>query len=255
MSFPRVALVIAQALCNHLACTPPNPTSQKQRYHTEEHFVLQIAPFVFKCHQYLVWTCAFFETLFYLSTLSLFPTLPTILTSLLSLHPSLTPSTPLQSPTLTHLICPLPQTYPPLSLTPLFTLGVLAVVLGTYIRLDCFRALGPLFTFDLTIHPAHTLITSRFYAHVRHPAYTGSMLVVAGLALSHLSSGAWMTSCGPLGVVPRAAGVVWAAWWVWTVAVGLSRAQAEDREMQRVFGKEWEAYARAVPWWFVPGIL
>lgn len=48
MSLPRVTLVAVQAICNHLACTPPNPTPSKARYHTEELYILQIAPFVFK---------------------------------------------------------------------------------------------------------------------------------------------------------------------------------------------------------------
>ncbi|KAF5367888.1 hypothetical protein D9615_010481 [Tricholomella constricta] len=234
MSLARVALVTLQAVCNHLACTPPNPTSQKHRYHTEELFILQIAPLIFKIHQYLVWTCAIFETLFYLCTLIPFPSPLPIATS--------------------TLICPLPSSHPPVHLTPLFLIGVAAVALGTYIRLDCFHTLGQLFTFDLTIHPQHTLVTRRFYAYVRHPAYTGSMLVVAGLALSHLSSGAWMTACGPLRV-PGAAPLVWAAWWAWTLCVGLSRAQAEDAQMRKLFKQEWVAYAAQVPWWFFPGII
>ncbi|KAF8074187.1 hypothetical protein FPV67DRAFT_1666898 [Lyophyllum atratum] len=234
MSLARVALIFAQAACNHLACTPPNPTPAKGRYHTEEPFILQIAPLIFKIHQYLVWTCAIFETLFYLCTLSPFPS-------------------PLPIPT-SSLICPLPSSHPPVHLTPLFVIGVLAVALGTYIRLDCFRTLGQLFTFDLTIHPAHVLVTQRFYAYVRHPAYTGSMLVVMGLAFSHLSSGAWMTACGPLRI-PGSAGLVWATWWAWTLCVGLSRAQAEDAQMKKLFKQEWEAYAAQVPWWFFPGIL
>ncbi|GLB39484.1 putative class VI-like SAM-binding methyltransferase superfamily, isoprenylcysteine carboxyl methyltransferase family protein [Lyophyllum shimeji] len=235
MSLARVTLVLIQAACNHLACTPPNPTPQKHRYHTDEPFILQIAPLIFKIHDYVLWTCAIFETLFFLSTLSLFPA-----------------PLPLPIPS-TTLICPLPSSHPPVHLTPLFVIGVLAVALGTYIRLDCFATLGHLFTFDLTVHPTHTLVTRRFYAYVRHPAYTGSMLVVAGLAFSHLSQGAWLTSCGPLR--QPLAGLVWATWWAWTVSVGLSRAQAEDTQMKQLFKNEWDQWAASVPWWFFPGIL
>jgi len=132
-------------------------------------------------------------------------------------------------------------------------MGVLAVVLGSYIRLDCFKALGELFTFDLTVQPNHRLITSRFYGYVRHPAYTGSMLLVIGLALSHLTEGSWLTECGPLNAHGSAV-VVWAGWWMWTLAVGLSRAAAEDKQMQKLFQGEWERYAANVPWWFFPGL-
>lgn len=155
---------------------------------------------------------------------------------------------------LTTLLCPAPSSPLPPTLTPLALIGILAVLLGAYIRLDCFSALGSLFTFDLTIHPTHTLVTRRFYAYVRHPAYTGSLLVIAGLAATHLSQGAWLTTCGPLrGRVAPA--LVWAAWWVWTVSVGVSRARAEDAQMRKVFAEEWEAYARRVTWWFFPGVV
>jgi protein-S-isoprenylcysteine O-methyltransferase Ste14 len=143
---------------------------------------------------------------------------------------------------------------PNLDLTPSFLLGVLAVVLGTYIRLDCFKALGELFTFDLTVHPEHRLVKHRFYAYVRHPAYTGSLLLIFGLALSHLTAGSWMTECGVLrgrGV----AGIAWASWWLWTFCVGISRADAEDRQMRKLFGAEWDSYAAQVHWWFFPGLV
>ncbi|KAF9456888.1 hypothetical protein BDZ94DRAFT_1176712 [Collybia nuda] len=234
MSLTRVSLVIAQALCNQLACTPPNPTPSKGRYHTDELYILQIAPLIFKIHQFIIWFCAAFEILFYLATVLPFPsTLP------------ISPST---------LFCPLPPQNPVVYATPLFIIGVLAVALGTYIRIDCFRTLGKLFTFDLTVHPEHKLVTSRFYAYVRHPAYTGSILVVAGLAFSHLTSGSWMTACGPLRV-PGTAMLVWALWWVWTLCVGVSRAEAEDKQMQKLFKDEWETYAAQVPWWFFPGVI
>lgn len=48
MSLIRVALTIVQAIFNHKACTPPHPTPAKGRYHTEEAYILQIAPAVFK---------------------------------------------------------------------------------------------------------------------------------------------------------------------------------------------------------------
>ncbi|KAF8176964.1 hypothetical protein BJ912DRAFT_857215 [Pholiota molesta] len=236
MSLARAVLVTFQALCNGLACTPPNKTRPNTRYHTEELYILQIAPLIFKCHQLIAYACAFFEVAFYLRSLLPTPTSPALLA-------------------LSALVCPLSPPPPAhlLRLTPSFLLGVLAVALGAYIRLDCFRALGPLFTFDLTLHPQHRLITSRFYSYVRHPAYTGSLLLVVGLAFSHLTQGAWMTECGLLR--GRAAGAVWAAWWLWTLCVGISRADAEDRQMRGVFGKEWDAWAAAVHWWFLPGLI
>lgn len=138
--------------------------------------------------------------------------------------------------------------------TPVFILGVVISIIGSYIRLDCFQALGQMFTFDLTVHPEHSLITNRLYAYVRHPAYTGSMLLIIGLTISHLTDGSWLTECGPL-TSHTTVLVIWAAGWFWTACVALSRAQAEDAQMRKLFKDEWKVYATNVPWWFVPGVL
>ena len=181
--------------------------------------------------QFITWGWAIFEVLYYLRVV-----------------------VPITSPTpfVTSIICLPPQ--PNIRLTPSFIIGVIAVILGTYIRLDCFKTLGQLFTFDLTIHPEHKLVTSRFYAYVRHPAYTGSLLLVFGLAFSHLTRGSWMRECGPLRASSSAI-VVWALWWLWTLSVGISRADAEDKQMRKLFPEEWDAYAAAVHWWFFPGLI
>ncbi|KAJ3987006.1 hypothetical protein F5890DRAFT_892557 [Lentinula detonsa] len=242
MSLARATLVIVQALTNQWALTPPNPTQQKSRYYTEELYILQIAPLVFKAHMIIMWICACFEVMYYFSTLSVSGT-TTILSSV----------SPFATPALNTLICPA-TTDPHINISPLFLIGIVAVVLGSYIRLDCFKALGKLFTFDLTVHPDHRLVTTSFYGYVRHPAYTGSMLLVAGLTFSHLTEGSWLTECGPLKSSGSAL-VVWAAWWVWTLAVGVSRAEAEDNQMQKMFSGEWERYAENVAWWFFPGLV
>ena len=43
--------------------------------------------------------------------------------------------------------------------------------------------------------------------------------------------------------------------WTWLTISAMSRAVAEDEEMHREFGKEWEEYANRVGWWFLPGII
>lgn len=48
MSITHLVLVCSQAMLNQMACTPPNPTSEKHRYHTAEPYILQIAPTIFK---------------------------------------------------------------------------------------------------------------------------------------------------------------------------------------------------------------
>lgn len=148
---------------------------------------------------------------------------------------------------------------PKIQLTPLFLAGVVLVFCGTLLRLTCYRTLGTLFTFDLTIMPSHHLVTHGPYAYVRHPAYTGSLLVLAGLGLSHLTHGGWLVECemlggkGLTGLIMRLGGfLMWYAWWF---GVGVRRARAEDSALRKLFESDWDKYAREVRWWFFPGII
>jgi protein-S-isoprenylcysteine O-methyltransferase Ste14 len=134
-----------------------------------------------------------------------------------------------------------------------FLAGVLITVVGMLIRIQCFRELGQLFTFDLSILPGHRLVTSGSYRYVRHPSYTGSMFIVAGLAFSHLTAGSLAVECSVLG--PVGSLFLCTAWWTWTLSVGVSRAIAEDKELQKRFGSEWDAYAATTKSWFVPGLF
>ncbi|KAF7339155.1 Protein-S-isoprenylcysteine O-methyltransferase [Mycena venus] len=231
MSLLRVALVVIQTVFNELASTPPNPTPEKCRYHKDQLYIFQIAPLILRIHQITLRLCAALEVLFYLTSLPEFSILSPY-TTLFSFaaHPVLRP-------------------------TPLFIIGVVAVILGALIRLSCFRALGELFTFELTILPQHRLVTSGLYAYVRHPAYTGSLTIIAGLAFSHLSPGSWLWEAGPLHLAPWSGPLVGAVWWLWTLGIGLSRVEAEDKQMSAMFPDEWDAYAVRVPCWFIPGVI
>ena len=222
---------IKRQISHSAALHSPNRSSNIQGTIPPSLSPLPSSLYPLQIQQFITWGWAIFEILFYLRVVL-----------------------PITSPTpfVTSIICLPPQ--PNIRLTPFFIIGVIAVILGTYIRLDCFKTLGHLFTFDLTIHPEHRLITSRFYAYVRHPAYTGSLLLVFGLAFSHLTRGSWMRECGPLRASSSAI-VVWALWWLWTLSVGISRADAEDKQMRKLFPEEWDAYAAAVHWWFFPGII
>ncbi|KAJ7776889.1 hypothetical protein DFH07DRAFT_877059 [Mycena maculata] len=229
MSLLRLTLIGVQAVCNQMAFTPPNPSVAQTviRFHTEEPYFLQIAPFISRVHMQGVYIIAVCEALYYLFSLG-----------------------PLRSTGLS--ICLASE--PHIQITLLFCIGWTAVIVGTYIRLACFRTLKEFFTFDLTIHPEHKLITNGFYSYVRHPAYTGSLLITAGLSLSHLSRGNWATECGPL-MVPFSGVMIGMLWFLWTLAVGLSRVDAEDKQMRKMFPQEFDAWAARVPWWFLPGLI
>lgn len=169
----------------------------------------------------------------------------------------LLPLSPSSSHTFHRTICP-PTSTPNIHVSAPALLGIALVVFGSLLRLTCFQKLGALFTFDLTIFPAHSLITSGPYAYVRHPAYTGTLSMSFGMAFINLTAGSWVAECEVLGHgLPSAAlrllgATAWMAWWF---AVGFTRCRAEDAELRKKFGTEWEVYAKQVQAWFVPGLL
>ncbi|KAG6331752.1 hypothetical protein ID866_7338 [Astraeus odoratus] len=228
----RAALVVLQATFNQTACTPPNKTQAKFRYHTEEPYLLQIAPLVIKAHSIILWWIAILEvaiTLNHYFGASLSPSLSAHLDAVL-----------------------LPTARSQNIITFPFVTGVGLVMMGSYIRTRCFQELGQFFTFDLTMYPEHKLVTSGPYGYVRHPAYTGSMLLIVGITFSHLTRGSLLVDCllGKVGAT-----LLWAGWWIWAMAVAHSRASAEDKELQKRLGSEWNMYAANVSYCFVPCLL
>lgn len=127
------------------------------------------------------------------------------------------------------------------------------VITGTLIRRWCFTRLGKQFTFALAVRPGDKLITDGAYAIVRHPSYTGGILVYVGLAVCQLSTGSWVVECriwetvlgkGILGV--------WCAYFA-TVNLGLAeRIEKEEKALEREFKDEWTAWSKRTPYKLLP---
>nr|GAT49579.1 predicted protein [Mycena chlorophos] len=244
MSLPRVALVCVQTLFNELACTPPNPTQPKHRYHTEEPTFFQIAPLILRLHQFALRIICCLEILSYLAVTESTVPLP-----------------------FSHITLRIPPNLALIGLppnpSPLFLTGTLLVAIGAFLRVASFRALGEMFTFDLTIHPKHRLITSGPYAYVRHPAYTGTLCIIAGLVASHMTPGSFLgIALGGVSVPAWTLALCrstillgGAVWWTWMLGVGLSRIPAEEKKMAALFPAEWAEYEKRVRWWFVPRLV
>ena len=107
-------------------------------------------------------------------------------------------------------------------------MGVLLLALGAAMLVWGARSLGRSLTPGVEPLPDAPLVTSGAYAHVRHPIYTGAVLVLAGYTLA------------------------WSNWTLALVAGGVSllyfnaKAQAEESWLLDRF-PEYRAYIRHVP--------
>jgi len=104
--------------------------------------------------------------------------------------------------------------------TPLsLAVGTVAVLLGTAARL---YASG-------YILKNQALATDGPYAFVRHPLYTGNILIITGFSVS---SAQWWTAAVALAFF----------WFYYPTAI-----EYEDRKLRRLFGERWEDWAARVP--------
>lgn len=134
--------------------------------------------------------------------------------------------------------------------------GSLLVTFGAFLRFQCYQSLGKLFTFELSIHKDHALITTGPYSIVRHPSYTGAIMVLTGTFIVNATRGSWLRECGGW---KSAVGKVFI--WLWVAAavssvsgVVLRRIPGEDAAMKRQFGKEWDEWAHRVRYRLIPGV-
>ncbi|KAI0311067.1 hypothetical protein OF83DRAFT_1177928 [Amylostereum chailletii] len=154
--------------------------------------------------------------------------------------------------------CPRPSPNPSSLnvVSPLLLLGTLSTLCGAVLRKWCFATLGRLFTFEISIMPAHLLVTSGPYAYVRHPSYTGIFLTLGGATAVLGARGAWVRECGLLegeGVVAWVCAVLWIMKCGYAMLSTARRGPIEDEQLRKQFGKVWEEYAgrvryRLVPW-------
>lgn len=164
-----------------------------------------------------------------------------------------------------------------LTVSPLLVLGASSVIFANLLRQWCFRQLGPLFTFEITIQSNHKLVTSGPYAVVRHPSYIGIYLTLLGSTAVGFAPGSWLRECwfnfactgtpvregtGRLALALPSIGQVVVflllAFWFAKLSIVFKstykRLHIEDQELHKVFGKGWEEYARRVRWRILPGI-
>lgn len=104
--------------------------------------------------------------------------------------------------------------------------GVSAMGAGLALRWWSVLVLGRFFTVDVAIHAGHELVTRGPYRWVRHPSYSGLLLVLLGLCGVLDSELALFCILGP------------------TLPVLLWRIAIEERALAQAFGATWTDYAR-----------
>ena len=110
-------------------------------------------------------------------------------------------------------------------------LGMFA--LGCVLRAWAVIVLGRFFTVDVAIHPGHELVRSGPYRVLRHPSYTGALLIFFALGLQLRSGPALALMVLPL------------------LGVFLRRIAVEERALAQHFGTQWAEHCRRT-WRFAP---
>jgi len=107
-----------------------------------------------------------------------------------------------------------------------FAAGLALMLLGSRLRHHCFRVLGKYFTGDVKVVEGQRVIEDGIYHWVRHPSYTGGimMYVGTGLALTNWVSALAMGISAPLGYAYR--------------------VRVEERALRERLGDSYEQYMR-----------
>ncbi|KAI0706360.1 hypothetical protein C8Q76DRAFT_749308 [Earliella scabrosa] len=163
--------------------------------------------------------------------------------------------TSLNTYALTPLLCPTTNTHPLALLTPRFLLGAALLLAGGTFRLQCYRALGAFFTYEVHVSSAHVLVTSGPYALVRHPSYTGLTALILGAQLMQFGRGAFVSECGIEGTWVGAFVRVWQYGSAFGLLSLYRRCAVEDRQLRERFGETWERYSAKVPYRLLPYVF
>jgi protein-S-isoprenylcysteine O-methyltransferase Ste14 len=104
--------------------------------------------------------------------------------------------------------------------------GVLIFVAGFALRVRAIRILGRFFTFEIGIRSKHKIVEEGPYRYIRHPSYTGYLLLLLGMGVAYASL------FSTLGTIMGALGFL------------LLRMKQEERMLIKHFGEPYRAYMK-----------
>jgi protein-S-isoprenylcysteine O-methyltransferase Ste14 len=105
-------------------------------------------------------------------------------------------------------------------------LGAALFVAGIGLRVWAIRILGRLFTFEIGIRSEHKIVEEGPYRYIRHPSYTGYLILLAGMGIAYASLFA------TLGMTGGALGFL------------LLRMRQEERMLIKHFGEPYREYMK-----------
>lgn len=139
-----------------------------------------------------------------------------------------------------------------IDITPTFILSELLLIMAAVMRTLCYRHLGRQFTFELSLHDEHRLITDGPYAVVRHPSYTALFIYFAGVILSVLGDGSWWAGYGIFTGLGRVLGMAQVAIMTAWVIFFLRRTKLEDEVLAQNFREQWSKWSLRTPYKLLP---
>ncbi|KZV68874.1 hypothetical protein PENSPDRAFT_686907 [Peniophora sp. CONT] len=231
----KLALLFVTAASVHVSLSPPQPAAPPKTLAGPRTFFEYIVRYITLCTKSLTWL---FVTIDALATLALYAQ-PEV-------APPMCPRSPASPTTLTYV-------------SPLLIAGTLSAFAGGALRAWCYRTLGRLFTFEISIMEKHALVTSGPYAIVRHPSYSGIYLTLGGATAALAAPSSWAQACGVLRAPTTLTDIfAWTFAAAWCVKCGyamystLRRGPIEDEQLHKQFGSE---YAKATPYRMIPFVL
>ena len=104
--------------------------------------------------------------------------------------------------------------------------GLALLLVGVAFRWAAIYTLGKYFTGTVMIKGDHRLVRTGLYKHLRHPAYTGTLIAHLGLGLSFSNWFSLTLSCVPY------------------LVAAMYRMHVEEQALMEAFGEEYITYSR-----------
>ncbi|KAI0328963.1 ICMT-domain-containing protein [Cubamyces sp. BRFM 1775] len=232
----KVPLLLAHTVCTWIGKTPPlppPPSDEREQFPNPDTLSLTIP----------------FQRWFMIASKCFLCAVP--LAEVMVLIAQHFPLTPTTDRLLTFLFRP--ASGGSLRLTPLSAFACTLGITGGLIRFWCYRTLGRFFTWQVSVQREHKLVTDGPYVIVRHPGYTGAVLMNAGNILLLLSEGSYVVEAGWLqdgwgkavvyGVIGYSAYISYSL---------IRRVPREDAMLRKEFGLQWREWTKRTPYCLIP---